>query len=311
MNPRFAILDLGTNTFHLLVAEVKPDRSFEVLFKAEEFVKLGEEGVERIGDKAFQRGITQITEYRKVIDQLNPTQVIGFGTAAIRKASNGDDFISAVKEICPMELRKISGDEEAELIYLGVRKAVKMDDLPVLIMDIGGGSTEFIIANQQQIFWKKSFPAGGSVLKQQFHHHEPMSAVEQVNLIQFLQKELTELGVQARKFSIRHLIGASGSFDTLAQMISENFHGRALHPMELSSEIPLRDFYLLCDHLLRSNHEERLKMKGLIWFRAEMIVVAAVLAAFVIELFHIRRITRSSFALKEGVLWKMMEQINE
>src|ERR1041385_7545437 len=99
MNPRFAILDLGTNTFHLLIAEMKPDQSFEILFKAEEFVKLGEDGVDRIGLNAFDRGIEQIRKYNKIIEEFHPQKVIGFGTAAIRKASNGDEFIQAIKGI--------------------------------------------------------------------------------------------------------------------------------------------------------------------------------------------------------------------
>ena len=83
MKPRFAILDLGTNTFHLLIAEVRPDLSVDILFKAEEFVQLGEEGVDRIGDRAFQRGIEQLSKYSKVIKKLKPQRIVGFGTAAV------------------------------------------------------------------------------------------------------------------------------------------------------------------------------------------------------------------------------------
>lgn len=310
MNPRLAILDLGTNTFHLLIAEVKPDKSYEILFKAEEFVKLGEEGVERIGDNAFQRGVEQMRKYKKVIDEFQPQQTIGFGTAAIRKASNGDDFIRAVKEVLPMSLQKISGDEEAELIYFGVRQAVGMDEHPVLVMDIGGGSTEFIIANRKKIFWKQSFTLGGSVLKQLFHQHEPISAAEQVNLLSHLQNELQPLLHRLQNFPVKNLIGASGSFDTLAQMITENFYGSALDPLQSCTEISLRDFYRVCELLIRSTMEGRLKTKGLIWFRAETIVVAAILAGFIVEVCNIRKITRSAFALKEGVLWKILRESN-
>jgi len=307
MNPRYAILDLGTNTFHLLIAEMKPDKSFEILFKAEEFVKLGEDGVEQIGANAFARGIEQMRKYRKVVDEFQPQQVIGFGTAAIRRASNGDDFIRAVKEVLPIELEKISGDEEAELIYLGVRQAINIDEQPLLIMDIGGGSTEFIIANHEKIFWKQSFPLGGSVLKQRFHHREPIAAADQVNLVCHLQNELQSLLQQVQNFPVKHLIGASGSFDTLSQMVSENFYGQQVNPLQTSTEISLRDFYRLAEHLIQSTMEERLKMKGLIWFRAEMIVVAAILAGYVVETCNIRKITRSAFALKEGVLWKISQ----
>lgn len=308
MNSRIAILDLGTNTFHLLVADLRPDLGYDVLYKAEEFVSLGEEGVEKIGDRAFARGLEQLRKYQQVIARLQPRQVIGFGTAAIRNSSNGDEFVSEAKKVCPMELRKISGDEEAELISLGVRQAVRLEEQPVLIMDIGGGSTEFILANRDSILWKQSFPVGGSVLRQRFHHREPISAIEQVNLIHYLQHELEPLIMEMKRHAVRRLVGASGSFDTMAEVISENIYGRPLDPAARCTEISLRDFYILCDKLIRANHEERSAMKGLAWFRTDTIVSAAILAGFIVETFHIHQITRSAYALKEGVLFKLMKE---
>lgn len=304
---RVAVLDLGTNTFHLLIADVGRDQSFHVLFRAEEFVSLGEEGVERIGDLAFQRGIEQIRKYKTVIDDLKPERIIGFGTAAIRKSSNGEEFVRAVKEIIPMDLNKISGDEEAELIYQGVRRAVRMDDHPALIMDIGGGSTEFIIASRNTVFWKQSFPVGGSVLRQRFHQREPISAIEQVNLIHYLQHELEPLMLQLKQYPVKRLIGASGSFDTMAQMIAENIYSRPLDAGSTCTEISLRDFYIFCDKVIRANREERVNMKGLIWYRVDTIVPASILAGYVVESAHVHHITRSAYALKEGALWQLMQ----
>jgi len=308
MKERIAILDLGTNTFHLLIAEVKEDFSFEILYKAEEFVKLGEDGLERIGPRAVQRATEQLRKYQQVIDEFRPGQIIGFGTAAIRFASNGDEFIQTLKGVCPMELHKVSGDEEAELIYLGVRQAVELSEYPVLIMDIGGGSTECIIANKEKIFWKQSFPLGASLLKQQFHHKEPISATEQVHLVSHLQNILRPLHLACENLPVRQLIGASGSFDTFARMTEGNFYIPSPGVAAKVTEIPMREFYRLCEVLIRSSLEERLKMKDLIWFRAEMIVVAALLAVYVTETCGIRKITHSSFALKEGVLWQMIHR---
>ncbi len=174
-------------------------------------------------------------------------------------------------------------------------------------MDIGGGSTEFIIASHEKIHWKKSFPIGSSVLKQHFHHQEPISSAEQVNLISFLQSELQPLLSQAQIFSIKHLIGTSGTFDSFVQMIHENAHAQPLNPFETATEIPVPEFYRLCLSLIQSTMDERLKLKGLIWFRAEMMVVAAMLAGYVVETCNIRRITRSAYALKEGALRKFIQ----
>lgn len=306
MNQRLAILDLGTNTFHLLIVELKENHSFEVLYKAEEFVKLGENGLDKIGENPFQRGLEQIRKYKIIIDQYQPQQVIGFGTAAIRRAANGDDFIREIKAICPMEVRKISGDEEAELIYSGVRQAVHLTTEPVLIMDIGGGSTEFIIADSMQIRWKQSFPVGASVLKQKFHHHEPITASEINEVTIFLTAVLEPLIAQQEKFSITRLIGASGSFDTFAAMVAHQFFYATALDEKTSFEIPLENFYSIHRQLLQNNLQQRLEMEGMIPFRAEMITVATILAEFVIRKFNIQQITQSGFALKEGVLWNMI-----
>lgn len=309
MNKRLAILDLGTNTFHLLIVDISYDHSFKVIYKAEEFVKLGENGLDEIGEKPFERGLQQIRKYKEVIDQLQPQQIIAFGTAAIRRAANGDAFIQQIKSICPMEVRKISGDEEAELICSGVRQAVKLSAEPVLIMDIGGGSTEFVIASRDELFWKQSFPVGASVLKQQFHHHEPISLEETEQLKSFLREILAPLFAQQQNFSITHLVGASGSFDTFAKMIAQVSKYEILKEQTFFDFTP-EQFHFICQQLIQSNLQQRLDMKGMKSFRAEMIVVAAILTEVVLQQFEIKKITQSAYALKEGVLWRMLQKEN-
>ena len=205
-----------------------------------------------------------------------------------------------------MEVRKISGDEEATLIYLGVRQAVSLTDQPVLIMDIGGGSTEFIIADHSEIHWKQSFPVGASVLKQKFHHHEPISTSEINALNNFLTEKLQPLITQLSNFSINHLVGASGSFDTFAAMVAHQFYSFNALEGKTSFEIPLQNFHAIYQQLIQNNLQQRLEMKGMISFRAEMITVAAILADFVIQKFNIQQITQSAYALKEGVLWNIL-----
>ncbi len=310
MSKRVAIMDLGTNTFHLLIVDIKEDHSFTVLHKQEEFVKLGENGLEQIGDKPFKRGVDQIGRYKKIIDQYHPHRIVAIGTAAIRRAANADEFISAIKALCPMEVRKISGDEEAELIYLGVHQAVPLNDQPVLIMDIGGGSTEFIIANEEKIIWKKSFPVGASVLKEKFHHHEPIHEQEIDNLTIFLEGELQLLISELKNFNINHLIGASGSFDTIAKIIASAFYEADILRGKTSFIIPFEKFHRIVNDIVLKNLEERLAIEGMIPFRAEMMVVAAILAKFITDKFKINKITQSSFALKEGVLWRIIQNEN-
>lgn len=308
MKKRIAILDLGTNTFHLLIADVLEEAKFKVLYKAEEFVQLGEQGLERIGEKPFERGLQQIRRYRTVMDEYHPEQIIAFGTAAIRTASNGHDFMEQARAVCPMEVRKISGDEEATLIYLGVKQAVQLFPAPVLMMDIGGGSTEFIIANDDQVFWKQSFPLGASVLLQQFQQHDPATAEEVMRMRSFLQDALQPLFLQQQHYNISRLIGASGSFDTFASMIAPDAAYTEDQLPATAFDFSREQFQQLYQRLLKSNLQERLQMKGMKAFRAAMMVVAAILTDVVVQQFRVEQITQSAYALKEGVLWKLMQQ---
>ncbi len=305
--PRTAVLDLGTNTFHLLIIEMKGKKEFEVLFKAEKYVGLAEEGIHHIGEKAFARGVNQLKEYRKVIEQHQPEKIFAFGTAALRNADNGDEFIQTVFKETEISVKKISGDEEAELICEGVRHAVTVADEPVLIMDIGGGSTEFIITNDKEVFWKQSFPVGASVLKQRFHHTEPVSSEEKKALATFLEEELSPLFNQQKKYIIHHLIGASGSFDSFASMITAHFYPSENRKDKSSFEMKREELNFIFQELEKRNLEERLRISGLLSFRAPMIVMASILTETVINHFPIKRISQSGYALKEGVVWRLSQ----
>jgi exopolyphosphatase/guanosine-5'-triphosphate,3'-diphosphate pyrophosphatase len=305
MIPRIAVLDLGTNTFNLLIAEAR-ESSFAVLYKAETFVHIGEEGLDRIGDNAFQRALEQIRKYQEIIRKYEVTKIIGFGTAAMRRASNGEELEQAIKLICPMELRRISGDEEAELIFLGVRQVVTLDSQPVLIMDIGGGSTEFIVADKDQIFWKQSFPVGASVLKQKFHESEPIAAEEVQALKKYLDEELSPLMHQIDLLQPKKLIGASGSFDTFASIVAHAFDHPIIPSEKTSFHIAESQFQTVKQNLITGNLQERLAIPGMISFRASMIVVAAILTEFVMERSGLHDVIQSAYALKEGAMWKVI-----
>src|ERR1035437_880171 len=167
---KIAIIDLGTNTFNIFIAEILPDKTFQKLYKSKISVKLGEGGINKnhIEEKPFTRGIRALKKHKRTIERLGAEKILAFATAAIRGATNGKDFILAAKKMTGIDVHIISGEREAELIYYGVRSAVKMNHMPSLIMDIGGGSTEFIIANKNEIFWKQSFLLGVARLIEKF-----------------------------------------------------------------------------------------------------------------------------------------------
>jgi len=156
---KIAVLDLGTNTFHLLIVGVKRNRSFKKLFKSKISVKLGEGAIDKnmIAEVPFQRGIDALKHYSAVLKKYKPEKTVTYATSAIRSARNGKKFIAAVKKETGIKIQVISGAREAEFIYYGVRQSVQMTEEKQLIMDIGGGSTEFIIANREKNFLEEEF----------------------------------------------------------------------------------------------------------------------------------------------------------
>ena len=301
---RIAILDLGTNTFHLLIADVM-ERKSKIIFRSKIAVKLGEGSIENnwIAPRPFRRGINTLLHYQEIIQKLKPDKVVAYATSAIRSAENGNNFVKAVKTETGLKIKIISGDEEAELIYFGVRQCIRLDE-PSLIMDIGGGSTEFIIADDTNIFWKRSFNIGAARLLAHFSPSDPIRKSEIKKIEHYFDENLILLKNAIKKYPVNKLIGSSGSFDTFAEMAGHRFHNRNIIKRVSSYEFSMMEFKKLSKIIIESTLEERMNMKGLIKMRIDMIVLAALFTNYILRSLSIREMHLSKFALKEGVLWK-------
>lgn len=306
---RIAIIDLGTNTFNLLIVQIKPDKSYNIICQTKISVKLGEGGITKgfITKEAFQRGIDALKMHRLTIQLHNAEKVIAFATSAIREASNGKDFIAQAKEVTKIDVEMISGEREAELIYLGVRDAVQMSDKVSLIIDIGGGSTEFIIANKDQVFWKYSFLLGAARLLEKFKPSDPMTEQEHKAIKDYLRIELKPLYEAIAKYPVTELIGSSGSFDSLAEMIAYRFYTPEILKGKTEYQFALPDCAEIYKILLKSTKKERMEMKGLISMRVDMIVVSSILVHFILVEFDIHQMRLSTYSLKEGVLHELIQ----
>ncbi len=301
-NPRrLGVIDLGTNTFHLLIAELTAGDRIEEIYRERIYVKLAEDGIGHIGPAPFGRGMTALRHFRSVLDDHGVAEPRAFGTAALRTAGNGTEFVRTAEREAGIVIQLIPGEEEARLITRGVLHAIPPTEGRILIMDIGGGSTEFIIAGPEGVFWKQSFPVGVSVLHRNFHHSDPISEAEIRNLELFLTDQLAPLRERLAEYPTHHLVGAAGTFDVLAELLRDPLapdhpHSHALDPTGFSP---------LYFEILSSTLGERLAMPGIPEQRADMIVVAMILLRFVLELAGIDRITVSEYAMKEGILLEM------
>ena len=300
MHNRYGVIDLGTNTFHLLIVQVDEDGHFREIHRESRFIKLAENGIETIGDAPFQRGIQTLIYFKKIIDNNQLTDCVALGTAALRTASNGSTFIKQIESITGITPKIISGQEEARLIHNGVRHAVPLSAQKSLIMDIGGGSVEFIIADEEGIIWSESFPVGVAVLFKNFHHNNPIAFKEIKDLTTYLQTTLKPLIDEIKNHKLANLIGASGTFDVLENVLVKN------KPHPHYSNLDSQKFYPYYEKIIATTIEQRLKMPDLPTNRADMIVVALVLIKFILEVAHIQQITISAYAMKEGLLYDLI-----
>lgn len=307
---RIAVLDLGTNTFHLLIVDVNPDRSFEKIFKSKVSVKLGEGAIDRkfIAAVPFERGIRALKHYREIIGLHKPEKIFAFATSAIRSAVNGKEFVAEAKRKAGIHIRVIAGDEEAELICYGVRQCIGMNTESQLIMDIGGGSTEFIIANDKKIFWKKSFDIGASRLLETFKPSDRITQQQVRAIEKYLSRMLSPLDAAMERFPVKSLIGSSGSFDTFAEIIGWRFHGRNILKGVSALQFNLDEYFRLHQLLLKSDAAARNKMKGLIKMRVDMIVLASICTNFILKRYGLEAMYLSKNALKEGALWNIIRK---
>ena len=300
-----AILDFGTNTFNLLIAE-RRERSFKVLHSSKQPAKLGRGGIHinRIAPDAFERGFIAIQNHMETIEKYKVAEIRAFATSAIRNASNGTDFVNEIESRFGFRVRVIPGEREAELIYKGVRQAIPFTQNKVLILDIGGGSNEFIICNRDGIIWKHSFELGMARILELFNLSDPITHEEISALESYFKQELQPLMAAVQKEKPLTLIGASGSFDTFYKLIKERTG--AIPEENYGRELSLKEYQKLHRILTHSTIEERKTMPGMEPVRVEMIVAATIFVSFVMRECRIKHLSHSEFALKEGVISELV-----
>lgn len=302
---RIGIVDCGTNTFNLLVADVD-NGQWSHVFTGKAAVRLGKGGFHQgiIRPDRLARGIDVLLSQRETMINFGVERAAIFATAAVREASNAVLFLRKAYEVTGIEVIVIDGMREAELIFEGVRQTFPDDERIYTVMDIGGGSTEFIIGTTEGILWKQSFPLGVSRIHEFLQPSDILTEEDTARLRQSFDKVLVPLREALERYPSQTLIGASGSFDTLTAMIAAE-RGQSIEP--LSNPIALADFNRMHSILASSTFEQRLALPGMLPMRADTMPLASALIDYVVQSYGMTSLIQSSYALKEGALKFIMD----
>jgi exopolyphosphatase / guanosine-5'-triphosphate,3'-diphosphate pyrophosphatase len=292
---RKAVIDLGTNTFNLLVADVTQN-GFTVVHNSKEGVALGMGGINErtIAPEAMQRAFTAFEHFVAICESYEVGHILAFGTSAVRDADNSDHLLSEVKKRFNITIEIIDGLREAQLIYDGVSWSYDFHE-PSLIMDIGGGSTELIRGHLGDPLQFCSLNIGVSRAVQLFDLSDPMSEKDQQQVLHWFEENALELN---QFESCTTLVGASGSFETFYEMVHQTSFPQGSQPIHLER----KELDEILDWMINSTFEEREKHGYIIPIRRRMAPIAALKTKWILEKFAIQHIVISPFSLKEGAL---------
>jgi exopolyphosphatase/guanosine-5'-triphosphate,3'-diphosphate pyrophosphatase len=305
-----AAIDIGTNSVHLLVARPSGNNRFEVLDRDKEVVRLGSGSgdMKVLEPDAVDRGIAALRTFRRLAD-AHGAEVHAVATSAVREAENRDEFVRRAREEAGVEIEVITGVEEARLIHLGVLQAVPVFDQRVLVMDIGGGSTEFVIGQGGHVLDARSLKLGAIRITERFLAKEPVKRKAIDEARKYIRSYLSVIERMVRQHGpVEVAVGASGTILNVTEM-ARLHAGDA--PVRTRSNLSFTAAELagVVDRLTDApTAAERLSVEGLDPKRADIILGGVLVLEQTFEVLGLDEMVVSDFALREGVLLDVLQR---
>ncbi|HEX2384563.1 MAG TPA: Ppx/GppA phosphatase family protein [Acidimicrobiales bacterium] len=304
-----AAIDIGTNSIHLVIARPTGNNRFEVVDREKEVVRLGSGSgdMKRLAPEAIERGIDTLGRFRRLVDS-HGAELHAVATSAVREAENRSEFVRRARDEAGVPVSVISGAEEARLIRLGVLQAVPAYDQRHLLVDIGGGSSEFVVGEGNEVLGARSLKLGAIRLTERFGLDRPVRRKTLEECRQFIRSYLTQVTRMVRPLGFDIAIGSSGTIVNVAEMVRA---ARGEAPMlQVSGAVidagGLRD---VVKALLDADSvEERLQVPGLDARRADIVLGGALVLEQTFAALAIDEMIASDFALREGVLLDVLRR---
>ena len=303
-----AAIDIGTNSIHMVIVQIEPSLpSFTVIAKEKDTVRLGDRDLKtgKLTTAASERSLNALKRCKELATSLGVSQIIAVATSATREAPNGEDFLRQIEAELGITVNLISGQEEARRIYLGVLSGMDFNEQPHIIIDIGGGSTELILADIHEARFLSSTKIGAVRLSKEFVTTDPISDSELKVLRAYvrgmLERPIDEIWQNLQLNEVPRTIGTSGTIETIAEIHARDELGAVPDPLN-GYKISYKDIEKIVKKLAKMSYEERLDVSGLADKRAEIIVPGAVILLEAMAMLKLNSITICERALREGMI---------
>jgi exopolyphosphatase / guanosine-5'-triphosphate,3'-diphosphate pyrophosphatase len=303
---RIAAIDIGTNSLHMIVCQVRPDMSFEVIDREKDMIRLGTGGLDgkRLTDAAMAAAVLTLSKFLRIASARGADEVIAAATSAVREAENGGDFVAAVQRQLGLRIRVISGSEEARLIHLAATYAVSLGRRPAIVIDIGGGSTEITLGTSEKLSAAKSFKLGVIRLTERFGRSDPLSGRDERRLVRHIRGEVDGFARQLSRRRVDRVIGTSGTILSLGALAAGLGVGEPVRNVRVEAKA----FSRLRKRLTSLTLEQRLDLPTLDPRRADLAPAGAVLFDTILDRLEAREVTLCDFALREGLVLDYVRQ---
>ena len=303
-----AAIDIGTNSIHMVVVQIEPSLpSFTVIAKEKNTVRLGDRDPDtgELTKDAIERSLTTLRRCKELATSLEAEQIIAVATSATREASNGKDFLHQIESELGIVVDLISGMEEARRIYLGVLSGMDFNEQPHVIIDIGGGSTEIILADIHEPRFLSSTKVGAVRLSKEFVTTDPISDSELKILRAYvrgmLERPVDDVWRNLQLNEVPRTIGTSGTIETIAEIHAKDTLSEVPDPLN-GYEVKYKDIEKIVKRLAKMSYKERLEVSGLSDKRAEIIVPGAVILLEAMSMLKLDSVIICERALREGMI---------
>src|SRR5437870_6193645 len=274
---KLALLDIGSNSIHMILTEIQPDLSYKIVDRIKDVPRLGEETFQtgQLSPDAIAKGIEVVRTFTTLARNRGFTRVEAVATSAVREAANGGDLIEAIERETGIRVRVVTGQEEARLIYLGVRHSMDFGDRNVLIVDVGGGSVELIVGNRTKLLHAVSLKLGAIRINDLYLKKNPSSSDALKRLEKAVETELKPVLPRFKKVGFDELVGTSGMIGNLAEVMHLQKTGRPIPQLNLA-RVSLNDIMTVAKPVRETSSKRRTDIPSLDPHRAELLLPATI-----------------------------------